>query len=270
MSERIVAVLGAGTMGELVLAGLLRGGHPVTHTLATARRPERAEQLRATHGVRVLNNATAAGQADVLVIGVKPQDADALIREVAPYLRRGALVVSLCAGLTTDFFARRLPEGTPVVRVMTNTPALVGGAISAISPGAHATDAHVAQAEDLFRPLGAVIRVPEKQQDAVTAVSGSGPAYIYLFVEAMIEAGVLLGLPRQTAHELAVQTALGSATMLRDSGEHPAVLRAAVTSPAGTTAAALHELERHGMRAAVLDALEAARDRAIALAAQNP
>jgi pyrroline-5-carboxylate reductase len=270
VSERVIAVLGTGKMGELVLAGLLRGGHPADRVLATARRPERAEQLRDTHGVRVADNPTAAARADVLVIGVKPSDADALLREVAPHVRPSTLVVSLCAGLTTEFFARRLPADTPVVRVMTNTPALVGAAISAISAGAHATDAHVALAEELFRPLGAVLRVPEKQQDAVTAVSGSGPAYIYLFVESMIEAGVLLGLPRQTAHELAVQTALGSAAMLRDSGEHPAVLRAAVTSPAGTTAAALHELERHGMRAAVLDALVAARDRAIALAAQNP
>ncbi|MDR7278225.1 pyrroline-5-carboxylate reductase [Catenuloplanes atrovinosus] len=269
MSGRIVAVLGAGTMGELVLAGLLRGGHPADRALASARRPARAEELRAAHGVRVVDNATAAAEAEVLVIGVKPQDADALLREAAPHVRPGTLVVSLCAGLTTEFFARRLPEGTPVVRVMTNTPALAGAAISAISPGAHATDEHVTLAEELFRPLGAVLRVPENQQDAVTAVSGSGPAYVFLFVEAMIEAGVHLGLPRRTARELAVQTALGSATMLRDSGEHPVTLREAVTSPAGTTAAALAELERHGLRAAVLDALAAARDRAIALAAQN-
>ncbi|MDP9791894.1 pyrroline-5-carboxylate reductase [Catenuloplanes nepalensis] len=269
MSERIIAVLGTGTMGELVLAGLLRGGHPAERALATARRPERAEELRVAHGVRVVDNATAAAEAGVLAIGVKPQDADALLAEINGSVRPGTLVISLCAGLTTEFFARRLPEGTPVVRVMTNTPALAGAAISAISPGAHATDEHVALAEELFRPLGAVLRVPEKQQDAVTAVSGSGPAYVYLFVEAMIEAGVLLGLPRATARELAVQTALGSATMLRESGEHPVTLREAVTSPGGTTAAALAELERHGLRAAVLDALGAARDRAISLAAQN-
>ncbi|GAB7047439.1 pyrroline-5-carboxylate reductase [Catenuloplanes indicus JCM 9534] len=262
-------MLGTGTMGGLVLAGLLRGGHPADRALATARRPERADELRARHGVRVVDNATAAAEAEVLVIGVKPQDAAALLAEIAGAVRPGTLVVSLCAGLTTAFFARRLPEGTPVVRVMTNTPALAGAAISAISPGVHAADAHVALAEELFRPLGAVLRVPEKQQDAVTAVSGSGPAYVYLFVEAMIEAGVLLGLPRATARELAVQTALGSATMLRESGEHPVTLREAVTSPGGTTAAALAELERHGLRAAVLDALGAARDRATALAQQN-
>jgi pyrroline-5-carboxylate reductase len=152
---------------------------------------------------------------------------------------------------------------------MTNTPALVDQAMTAISAGPHATDEHLAVAEAMFKPLGATVRVPESQQDAVTALSGSGPAYFYLLVEAMIDAGVLLGLPRQTAHELIVQTAIGSATMLRDSGEHPVKLREAVTSPAGTTAAALRELENHGVRAALLDALSAARDRARELAAQS-
>jgi pyrroline-5-carboxylate reductase len=155
-----------------------------------------------------------------------------------------------------------------VIRVMTNTPAIVDRAMTAISAGPYATAEHLDIAEQMFEPLGVTVRVPESQQDAVTAVSGSGPAYFYLFVEAMIDAGVLLGLPRTVAHELAVQTAVGSAAMLRDSGEHPVKLREAVTSPAGTTAAALRELERHGVRAAVLGALEAARDRAGEIAAQ--
>ncbi|SDT64207.1 pyrroline-5-carboxylate reductase [Actinoplanes derwentensis] len=264
MSEKTVAVIGAGKMGELVLAGLLRSGHPAERVLATARRPERAAELADRYGVAVVSNAEAAARADILAIGVKPQDAGKVLDEIGATRK---LVVSLCAGLPTTFFAARLPEGTPVIRVMTNTPALVGHAISAISPGAHATGEHVAIAEELFKPLGATVRVPEYQQDAVTAVSGSGPAYFYLMVEAMIEAGVLLGLPRQVAHELVVQTAVGSAVMLRDSGEHPAKLREAVTSPAGTTGAALHALEKHGIRAAFLDALTAARDRAQQIAA---
>ena len=262
-----VAVLGTGKLGELVLAGLLRSGTPVDQVLATARRPERAAELAMRYGIRPVANEVAVAQADVLVVGVKPQDAGKLLESVK--VPADKLVVSLCAGLPTSFFAERLPAGTPVVRVMTNTPALVDQAMSVLSPGEHATEEHLAVAEEIFKPLGRTLRVPESQQDAVTALSGSGPAYLYLVVEAMIEAGVLLGLPRATAHELAVQTALGSAVMLRDSGEHPAKLRESVTSPAGTTAAALRELEIHGLRAAFLGAIEAARDRARRIAAET-
>jgi pyrroline-5-carboxylate reductase len=264
-----VAVIGAGKIGELVLSGLLRAGWPADQLLATARRPARAEELRQRYGVRAVDNPTAVAEADVLAVAVKPQDADALLGEIGPKLPADKLVISLCAGLPTSFFAARLPEGTPVVRVMTNTPALVDQAMTAISAGPHATGEHLAVAEEMFKPLGATIRVPESQQDAVTALSGSGPAYFYLLVEAMIDAGILLGLPRQVAHELIVQTAIGSAVMLRDSGEHPVKLREAVTSPAGTTISAIYELEKHGVRAALLAALEAARDRAREIAAQS-
>jgi pyrroline-5-carboxylate reductase len=262
-----VAVIGAGKIGELMLSGLLRAGWPVDRLLATARRPERAEEIATRYGVRVVDNATAAEEADVLVVAVKPQDAGALLDDIGPKVPPDKLVVSMCAGLPTSFFARRLPDTTPIVRVMTNTPALVDEAMTAISAGPHATAAHLALAEEMFKPLGATIRVPESQQDAVTALSGSGPAYFYLLVEAMTDAGILLGLPRLVAHDLIVQTAIGSAVMLRDSGEHPVKLREAVTSPAGTTISAIRELENHGVRAALLAALEAARDRARELAA---
>ncbi|MBB2941681.1 pyrroline-5-carboxylate reductase [Actinoplanes lutulentus] len=263
-----VAVLGTGKMGELVLSGLLRSGWPADRLLATARRAERASDLSEKYGVAVVGNAEAADKADILAVAVKPQDAGTLFDEIGGRVGAGKLVVSLCAGLTTGFFAARLPEGTPVVRVMTNTPALVDEAMTAISAGPHATAEHLDIAEQMFKPLGATIRVPESQQDAVTALSGSGPAYFYLLVESMIEAGVLLGLPRRTAHELIVQTAVGSAVMLRDSGDHPVKLREAVTSPAGTTIAAIRELENHGVRAAMLTALEAARDRARQIAGE--
>jgi pyrroline-5-carboxylate reductase len=269
LSKHTVAVLGTGKIGELVISGLLRSGWPADRLLATARRPARGAELAERYGVRIVDNVTAVTEAGVLAVGVKPQDAGTLLDEVGGLIPADRLVVSLCAGLPTAFFASRLAEGTPVIRVMTNTPALVDQAMTAISAGPHATDEHLAVAEAMFKPLGATVRVPESQQDAVTALSGSGPAYFYLMVEAMIDAGVLLGLPRQTAHELVVQTAVGSATMLRDSGEHPVKLREAVTSPAGTTAAALRELENHGVRAALLDALSAARDRARELAAQS-
>ncbi|WFE21137.1 pyrroline-5-carboxylate reductase [Solwaraspora sp. WMMD937] len=264
-----VAVIGAGKIGELVLSGLLRAGWPADQLLATTRRRERAEDVAVRYGVSVVDNHTAVAEAEVLAVAVKPQDAATLLDQIGPKVPADKLVVSLCAGLPTEFFARRLPDGTPVVRVMTNTPALVDQAMTAISAGRHATAEHLALAEEMFQPLGVTIRVPETQQDAVTALSGSGPAYFYLLVEAMIDAGILLGLPRQVAHDLIVQTAIGSAVMLRDSGEHPVKLREAVTSPAGTTISAIRELENHGVRAALLAALEAARDRARELAAQH-
>ncbi|MEV0715605.1 pyrroline-5-carboxylate reductase [Asanoa sp. NPDC050611] len=269
MTDKTVAVIGAGKIGELMLSGLLRAGWPVGRLLATSRRSERADELRERYGIKVVDNLTAVAEADVLAIAVKPQDAAALLADIGPKVPGDKLVISLCAGLPTSFFGKRLQDGVPIVRVMTNTPALVDEAMTAISAGPHVTPAHLALAEEMFKPLGATIRVPESQQDAVTALSGSGPAYFYLLVEAMVDAGILLGLPRQVAHDLIVQTAIGSAVMLRDSGEHPVKLREAVTSPAGTTISAIRELENHGVRAALLAALEAARDRARELAEQN-
>ncbi len=264
-----IAVVGAGKIGEVLLSGLIKAGWPADRPIATARRQERAEQLRERYGVRVMGNIEAAGAADVLAIAVKPQDAAALMSELGSHIPQEKLVISLCAGLPTSFFTKWLAEGTPIIRVMTNTPALVDEAMSAISGGPHATVEHLTLAEEMFKPLGRTIRVPESQQDAVTALSGSGPAYFYFLVEAMTDAGILLGLPRQAAHDLIVQTAIGSAIMLRDSGGHPVKLREAVASPAGTTISAIRELENHGVRAALLAALEAARDRAREIAQQN-
>jgi pyrroline-5-carboxylate reductase len=210
--------------------------------------------------------ARAAPRADTLILTIKPQDMAALLTEVAPHTPPERLVVSVAAGITTSFLESRLATGTPVVRVMSNTPVLVDEAMSAISAGAHATEDHLVRTEAIFSPVGRTLRVPESQQDAVTALSGSGPAYFFYLVEAMTDAGILLGLPRQVAHDLIVQTAIGSAVMLRDSGQHPVMLREAVTSPAGTTINAIRELEKHGVRAAMLAALEAARDRGRELA----
>jgi pyrroline-5-carboxylate reductase len=265
--EHTVAVVGAGKMGETLLSGLLRAGWPAGRLLATTRRPERAEELAVRYGVRVVDNDEAAASADVLTIAVKPQDAPALLAALGPKVGRDVVVVSICAGLPTSFFEKHLPAGTPVIRVMSNTPAMVDQAMTAISGGTHATAEQLALAEEMFRPLGRTIRLPESQQDAVTALSGSGPAYIYYLVEAMTDAGILLGLPRQVAYELILQTVIGSAAMLRDSGEHPVKLREAVTSPAGTTINAIRELEDHKVRAALIAALEAARDRAREIAA---
>ena len=230
-----IAVVGAGKIGEVLLSGLLRSGWPAGRLIATARRAERADELAARYGVRVVDNEAAVAEADVLAIAVKPQDAAALMADLGPKVPSGKLVVTLCAGLPTSFFTKWLPEGTPVVRVMTNTPALVDQAMTAISAGPFATAEHLTLAEEMFAPLGRTVRVPESQQDAVTALSGSGPAYFYYLVEAMTDAGILLGLPRQVAHDLIVQTAIGSAIMLRDSGEHPEGLQGSWWQPASNT-----------------------------------
>lgn len=262
-----IALLGVGKLGEALLAGLLRGGHAPAGVSVTDH-AERTAVLAERYGVPPRGVAEAAAAARTLVLAVKPQDMAGLLAELAPALDPARhLVVSVAAGLPTTFFAARLPGGTPVVRVMPNTPVLVDEGMSAVSAGAHATAEHLDAVEALLRPVGKVLRVPEAQLDAVTALSGSGPAYFYYLVEAMTDAGILLGLPRAVAADLLVQTALGAAVMLRDSGEHPVQLREAVTSPGGTTIAAIRELERHGVRAALIDALEAARDRSRELAA---
>jgi pyrroline-5-carboxylate reductase len=261
-----VAILGTGVMGETVVSGLLRAGRAPAELLLTARRPERAAELRERYGVDVVSNVEAAVKADTLMIAVKPQDVPDLLDEIASAVRPGQLVMSLAAGITTESIEARLPEGVAVVRVMPNTPALVDEGMAAISRGTHCDEAHLVEAEELMGATGRVVRVPEKQQDAVTAISGTGPAYLFFVVEAMIEAGVHLGLPRSTATELVIQTMVGSAKLLRETGEHPTVLRERVTSPGGTTAAAIRELEDHKVRAAFMVALESARNRSRALA----
>ena len=267
--RRSVAVLGAGVMGETLLSGLLRAGWTPDDLVITERRPERAAELADKYHVKVTGNAEAARLADTIVLVVKPQDLDELLAEIRDDLRPGALVVCIAAGITTSFVEQRLLEGVPVVRVMPNTPALVDEGMAAVSAGSCCSEAHLTHVEDLLRATGKVVRVPEYQQDAVTAISGSGPAYIFYVVEAMIEAGVLLGLPRTTSSELVVQTLYGAATMLRETSTHPSVLREQVSSPAGTTMAALRQLDEHKVRAAFLTAMEAARDRSRELSSGN-
>lgn len=256
-----IAVLGAGKIGEALLSGLLSGGRLPEQLMFTERYAERAASLTKQYGVRAVDVPTAVREAEVLVVAVKPQDIDPVLDELAPVITPRNLVVSLCAGLPTSLYARKLPENVPVVRVMPNTPMLVGQAMSVISAGQHASPQHLVLVEEILGTVGEVIRVPESQQDAVTALSGSGPAYFFFLVEAMIDAGILLGIPRNVAEKLIIQSAVGAAAMLAQTGEHPVTLREAVTSPAGTTIMAIRELERHGVRAALLAAIEAARDR---------
>ena len=256
-----LAILGGGKIGEALLSGLLRGERSPADVVISEKHPERSEYLVHTYGVKALGIAEAATAATTLVLAVKPQDIDALLAELRPGVGPQHLIVSVAAGVPTSRIEAALRPGVAVVRCMPNTPALVDQAMTAICAGEHADEPHLALAESLLTAVGRVVRVPESQMDAVTALSGSGPAYFFYLVESMIEAGIMLGLPRTLAAELIVQTALGSAVMLRDSGEHPVQLREAVTSPGGTTIAAIRELEAHGVRAALLAAIEAACNR---------
>lgn len=264
MSE--LAVLGAGVMGGAVLSALIAAGQDPAAVRATTLDPATAQHLRDEVGVRVVDNIEAVSGAEVVLLSVKPADAGAVVHEVGPYLREDVTLVSLCAGVSTAFLESLLPRPVAVVRVMPNTPALLGEGMSVLSPGSACGAAQLTKVEELLRVCGDVQVVPESQQDAVTAVSGSGPAYAFYLAEAMIDAGVLLGLSRPVATRLTVQTIHGAASMMRDGG-HPGRLREQVTSPAGTTAAALRTLEARAVRAAVTDAMKACAERSAELGA---
>jgi pyrroline-5-carboxylate reductase len=260
-----VAMLGVGRMGQAVLSGMLDAGWDPSRVVAAEAHEPTAQAVRARHGIEVIPAVRAVEGADLVVVAVKPNDVTAVLDDIAAHLPVGATVVSLAAGLSTERLAAHLPSGTPLVRVMPNTPALVGMGMSVMSPAPGCPPESLALAERVLGSVGEVRTTPEAQQDAVTAVSGSGPAYVFYVAEAMIDAGVMLGLPRSLAHDLTVQTLLGAATMMRDSGEHPTVLRENVTSPGGTTAAALHVLDDAAVKAAFANAMRACRDRSAEL-----
>jgi pyrroline-5-carboxylate reductase len=272
MAARKVAILGGGKIGESLLAGLLTSGwREPRHLVITGRREERLQELEERYKVRgTTSNAEAVAGAALVVIAVKPQDFDVLLGEIGGLLTPEQTVLSVAAAIPTSQIEARLTPGVPVVRAMPNAPALVHEGMAGVCAGAHAGDEHLALAEEVLSHLGAVARVPERYMDAVTAVSGSGPAYFALLAEAMIEAGILLGLSRETSTQLVVQTMLGTARLLRDEGIHPVELREAVTSPGGTTIQAIRELEQAGVRAAFLNAIQAAMERSRELAAGEP
>ncbi len=258
-----LAIVGTGRLGEALLRGLLRSSWIApSQVICTARREDRAAALHHEHGVRTtLDNAAAIAEADVVVIALKPQTLLGVVAEAAGAFRSDQTVISLAAGTTTASIEALLPADVPVVRVMTNTPVQVDEAMSVVAPGAHAGDDDCKVAEDILGHVGRVVRLGEEHMNSVTALSGSGPAYFFLLAEAMIDAGILLGLPRHVSTELILQTMVGSARMLTDSGMHPVELREMVTSPGGTTIAAIRALESAGVRAAFLDAIEAAKIR---------
>ncbi len=265
-NDLVLAVLGAGVMGGAVLSAILDADRVTPQNVRVSTLdPEAARRWR-DRGVTVTDNAEAVDGATAVIVATKPADVAAVLDEATPSLAPDAIVISLAAGVRLAVLEAHVPAGTAVIRVMPNTPALIGEGMAAMSPGEACTPEQAEAAQSLLEACGRVVTVPEKQQDAVTAVSGSGPAYVFYLLEAMIDAGVLLGLPRPVATELAVQTAYGAAAMVRRDGGHPGLLREQVTSPGGTTAAALRTLDAAGVRAAMMGAIEAAARRSADLA----
>ena len=278
-----IAIIGGGSIGEALLSGLLRAGRQVKDLVVAERMPERAEYLAETYSVRVASVSDAVDNATFVVVAVKPADVDAVMGELARAAAEAEtdsaeqVFVTVAAGITIGYFEAKLPAGTPVVRAMPNAAALVGAGVTALAKGRFVTEPQLEEVSALFDSVGGVLTVPESQMDAVTALSGSGPAYFFLMVEALVDAGVAAGLSRSVATDLTAQTMAGSAAMLLERMDSDgaadrealgaradataAQLRATVTSPGGTTAAALRELERGGLRAAVDAAVQAAKKR---------
>jgi len=270
MLDRKIAFLGAGNMAEALIKGLLRAQlTQPENILATGRRKERLDTLARTYPIRVTtDNIAAAQEADILVLSVKPQAMGKLLSQIAPTVDVHKLIISVAAGVPIAALERKLGAGARIIRTMPNTPALVGTGACAISPGEHATEEDLKTAGALFDAVGITTVVDENLLDAVTGLSGSGPAYIFLVIEALSDAGVKVGLPRYTALKLAAQTVLGSAKLLIETGEHPGHLKDQVTSPGGTAIAGLHTLEAGGLRHTLINAVEAATRRAKELGEQ--
>jgi pyrroline-5-carboxylate reductase len=262
-----IAFIGAGNMAEALIKGVLGAGLVApTAIIGSEPRKQRCEELAARYGIRTTQSNLEAVQATELVfLAVKPQIIDKVCIEIAPRLRQDALVISVAAGTPLLAIEALLPRGTRVVRTMPNTPALVGAGATAIAPGAYAGEADLALVQKLFDAVGLTIVVDEGQLDAVTGLSGSGPAYVFLIIEALSDAGVKMGLSRYNAQALAAQTVLGSAKLLIDTGEHPGRLKDMVTSPGGTAIAGLHTLEAGGLRTTLINAVQSATERSRAL-----
>ena len=278
-----IAIIGGGSIGEALLSGLLRAGRQVKDMVVAEKDPDRGKYLSETYSVLVTTVAEAVDTANYVIVAVKPSDVQKVIEDVVDAAAKAEsdaaeqVFVTVAAGVNTAYYENKLPAGSPVIRVMPNAPVVVGGGVSALARGRFATPDHLKAVSAIFDAVGGVLSVPESQLDAVTAVSGSGPAYFFLMVEELVDAGVAAGLSRPVATDLVVQTMAGSAAMLLErlddvqpAGDAAmgtaidttaAQLRATVTSPGGTTAAGLRELERGGLRAAVAEAVEAARRR---------
>jgi pyrroline-5-carboxylate reductase len=262
VTDKKLGFIGVGNMGEALVKGLIasKAAEP-SQILVSARRPERVRELVKLYGVRSATNAEVARDSDVLVLAVKPQILDAVLRGIAHEVARDRLVISVAAGVPIAAIERRLQPPMRIVRAMPNTPATVGAGATAIALGEHATDVDLATAKTIFDSVGLTVVLDEVQLDAVTGLSGSGPAYIFLIIEALADAGVKVGLSRRSALQLAAQTVFGSAKLLLESGQHPGLLKDGVTSPGGTAIAGLHTLEAGGLRNVLMTAVEVATRR---------
>jgi pyrroline-5-carboxylate reductase len=262
-----VGFVGAGMMAEALARGFDAAGVAAFADMSCVDPNPARNELFASWGVTPReNNHEIAKNCDVIFIAVKPYGVATVLEEMRPALSADVLVISIAAGVTLATMEAAAGPGVPIVRVMPNTPCLVGAVAAAMSPGTSCDETHVATTATLFGAVGKIHRVAEKLLDAVTGVSGSGPAYVFLVIEAMSDGGVLAGLPRDIATDLAAQTVLGAAKMVLETGKHPGQLKDGVTSPAGTTIAAVHQLEKAGIRAAFMNAVKAAADRGTELA----
>lgn len=270
MLNKKIAFLGTGNMAEALIKGLLRSGMAKPEEIiASFRRSERMEEFKKGYPVTTTtDNVQATQDADVVVLAVKPQAMGKLLLQIAPAVDRSKLIVSVAAGVPIAAIERKLGAGARIVRSMPNTPSLVGTGACAIAPGEHATSEDLDTASAIFQSVGITTVVEENLLDAVTGLSGSGPAYVFLMIEALSDAGVKVGLPRYTALKLAAQTVLGSAKLLIETGQHPGHLKDQVTSPGGTAIAGLHTLEAGGLRTTLINAVEAATKRARELGEQ--
>lgn len=264
MSEQWRLVfLGGGQMAEAIARGTIAAGLLTPDRIAASEiRPDRRAYLERSVGIKaVATNAEAVALGDVIVLALKPQDIGTVLAEIGGLVREDQLVVSIAAGVPLSKLEPPFEAQVPVIRVMPNTPCLVGAGMAAIARGKHATPEHEARVLGIFNATGKAVAVAEKDLDAVTGLSGSGPGYVAIVVEAMIDGGVRAGLARDVATTLAIQTVLGSAQLLSETGTHPASLKDMVSSPGGTTIAGIHALEQGGVRAAFMDAIVAATER---------
>lgn len=262
ITDQTIAVIGAGNMGTALIGGMVRAGQGPAHLIASDPDGGRRSAVQAAWKVRTTgDNAQAAEESEILLLAVKPGVVPQVLDDVKEYVRPDHTIISIAAGVRTASIEEWLGMDVPVVRGMPNTPALIGAGVSALCPGTYAGAEHLDMARNILQTVGEVVLVTEKQMDAVTGLSGSGPAYVYTVIEALADGGVRMGLPRAVALRLAAQTVLGSARMVLESGEHPAVLRDRVTSPGGTTITGMQVLESCGFRGAIMNAVEAATRR---------
>ena len=263
MKQERVAMLGLGKIGNILLQGLLEAGMPAANAVATVRHQERAQALGAKRPISVgTDNRAALRGADVIIIAVKPQNVRELLEEIRGDVTPAQLVISVAASVPTGFIEDLLGKPIPVVRAMPNTPSQVGAGMTGICRGKHATDAHLDTARRLFDTVGRTVVVDEKHMDAVTGLSASGPAFVYIILESLAEAGVKVGLPRDVATILSAQTLLGAAKVALDTGDHPALLKDMVTTPAGCTIDGILELEEGKLRVTLIKAVVKSTQRA--------